>query len=744
MSDIHACKSVDPGSSGNAKDDPDYIFCGGASGVALLNGGDLVSLLRSPLPGIVIFVHGVNSDGEWYTATERGLCDGLNDRLKRRDAHMKYPTPLGGQLTPANYLPELTPDGFINALLTHKTFIGGDEHFTPAIHFRWGYKASLLELQKYGEGIYLNEQNYWGGGPFANGCTSLPDMWGSGMSDELLLWLHVQHLNPVPGRPVYSCPPRPYFVLAALRLAKLIASIREKQADVPITLVCHSQGNMIGMAAAFMGDAMTPVTDRAGKTGRCVADTYVLANPPYSVADKNDTEDWSCGDEKDKRGNTGRQTRAARIGTLRAFFDIVRQPAAKAQDATRIDPFVANKAHGFDTEGDRGDYGYGEKQSTCGRVTLYCNPHDEVISSLSVQGIGWRGMSDQEITDAGGDGLFTQRVFAQGYPVGKQGNYHYWDSHYKRPERGSVDYWVPPSLKVRYSVSQGLEASTGFVGWVFTLMAAPAMIVTTSVSGMRINALPDKNWTISIKAPDLPAAFAPEAWRFGAPDKHFDQTWEAPGQARDRNRSRSADDPYAGDRTIPGGAAESDADHPATDAALGDSDSEATLRYEDHARLRMQARREGLVSKDAQQVDAEDNPDKAGPSYTAWRNRKIKTFLAESIDAHATDHSTIMTNPMHAEKALAYDVAVGMCHIADEDLHQFRIAADWRFANGLDDSNACKLFKEYFTRGLFSGLSPLEWTKSAHSQGHMPYKIVDQRAHAHHVGFQERLESGDY
>lgn len=33
------------------------------------------------LPGIIIFVHGVNSEGEWYDPAEEFLCEGLNERL---------------------------------------------------------------------------------------------------------------------------------------------------------------------------------------------------------------------------------------------------------------------------------------------------------------------------------------------------------------------------------------------------------------------------------------------------------------------------------------------------------------------------------------------------------------------------------------------------------------------------------------------------------------------------------------
>lgn len=610
--------------------------------------------------------------------------------------------------------------------MTHKTFIKGDEHFTPVMHFRWGYKANAEELQEFGEGIYLNEENYWGGGPFANGCTSLPDLWGKGLSDNLMLWLQIEHLNPTSDRIVFSCPPRPYYVLAALRLARLVASIRTRQADVPITIVCHSQGNMIGMAAAFLGDAMAPVKDSAGLEGRCVADTYVLCNPPYSLAESNFTENWSARDTRDKHGGTGRQSLAARVGTLRAFLDIIRQPASRPKTAEDIDQFMANEKHGFNIAKDRMAYGYGIRPTTCGRVTLYCNPHDEVISSTSVVGIGWRGLSGDEIRAVGGVGIFCQRVFAQGHAVGSKGKYHYWKNHYQQPQPGSGQFWAPESLKARYSVAKGLDANRdNIMGKILTMVTAPVLIMATSLAGIRINARPDENWEIPLDAPNLPEPFIPQSVRFGAASDAFDQAYDAPGQFRDKERARGSDDPYAGDRPIP--QKNSGSAREATDAALGDEGSESSLRYEDHARLRMQARREGLVKKTDEHVIGEDKPEQASAEYTAWRTRKIKTFLADTIDTHATDHSTIMTNPMHAKKALAYDVAVGHCHIRDKDLHALRMAADWRFLEGLDKGDPSKVFEEYFLHGLFKELSAFDWAHAENSEGRMPDKIVDQR-----------------
>ena len=37
------------------------------------------------LPGVVIFLHGVNDPGASYESVETGLCQGVNERLDRPD-----------------------------------------------------------------------------------------------------------------------------------------------------------------------------------------------------------------------------------------------------------------------------------------------------------------------------------------------------------------------------------------------------------------------------------------------------------------------------------------------------------------------------------------------------------------------------------------------------------------------------------------------------------------------------------
>ncbi len=684
--------------------EPHNIVVGKKSSFLDLGHSNLDILMTLPLPGVVIFVHGVNSDGEWYEAAESGLCDGLNQRLKRRDEHLAYAGTEAGQLKATGYLAEHTPQGFINPELNPKSFIQSDDTFSPVIRFRWGYKASAEDLQDYGDALYLNEQDYWGGGPFANGCTALPDLWGEGLETQIFLSLKVQSLNSTNDRHVYNCPPRPYYVLAALRLAKLVHALRQQQADLPITIVCHSQGNMVGMAAAFLGDTLYK---DAG-----VADTYVLCNPPYSLLEANGAENFTQRAMRDAEGRHGRQNKDARVTTLANFFDLVRKRNKCQQSAASVNEWSANEAHGFTAERDRAAHGY--QDSTYGRVTLYCNPHDQVISSVSVQGIGWRGLNMAEIKATGGDGVFAQRVFSQGFKVGAAapGAYRYWGDQHGAPKEGSDAFWYPESQAVQYEIGKSMDANTSYLGKAGAILMAPFKVAR--VFNARLNALPPKGWTIPLEARPLPAPFEPEAVAFGQATRAFDQGIDPPGAQRNAKAQYAAGDPY-------GGASPDDKDAP-----KGDERTEAAQRYADHAYVRMRARREGLYKKDAK-VLQEDKPETASVDYTAWRNKTIKSHLAANVDTHATDHSTIMSNPMHARMALAYDVAVGHCTIPEEKLHYLRKVADWRFLEELGKRDPHFEFFEYFKSGKFKKKTMIDWACASDSEGRMPEKIVNRR-----------------
>ena len=728
--------------AGLSQDEPNVIICGGRDGSMRLSAGDkawpLEVVSQLPLPGIVIFVHGVNSDGEWFHAGETGLCKGLNERLKRNDEHLNYAGVAAGHLKEVSYLPDLTEDGFLNPKKSSQKFMADEAHFSPVIQFRWGYKANDEDLQAYGDGIFLNEKNYWGGGPFANGCSTLPDLWGAGLNDQLFLWLHAQHLNPTNDRMVYACPHRGYYIVAALRLAKLIGEIRKKQADVPVTIVCHSQGNMVSIAAAFLGDKLPKVTDELGRTGNCVANNYVLCNPPYSLLDSNMTEGWT------QLGH-GRQKYEARVATLQNFFKIMKEQAKVAQSDSDINQWIANEKHNFTVESDRKAHHYGPDPSKTnyGRVTLYFNPHDQVISASPVQGMGWRGMNQTEIdaTTKEVKGVFCQRVFAQGFLVGEDPNtckqYDFWKNHHIKDENnkplkpGDKRFWYPESLPAQYSVRKGLDANKSWLPKIITVATAPIFTIFFHLKKIPINGLPPyekDGWVTPLQAPKLPNPFFPKSVRFGVASENFDERIDAPGSSRNAARTREANDPYAGENPI-----DADPLHPnsppETDKAMGDAETEKGLLYEHHAYLRMRAKRDGLkpgFDENGKPISQEDDLGKAGEDYKTWRNKEIKFILAETANSAATDHSTILTNPEHSEKALAFDIPVGTCHISKEDLADLRKIADWRFLDGLDDSNPIAEFSKYFELGRMGKEKVSDWI--GHEPAAMPTTIIDKRS----------------
>lgn len=709
------------------------VRVGGGSTVTLFDKQNVCQfVMQMPLPGIVIFVHGVNSEGEWFTESEQGLCAGLNRRLGRLDDQLAHTGVAAGQMTPAQYIDSLTADGFLNPKMKPKTYVKDDPSFSPVIHFRWGYKANKEEFHEFGDKIMLNEQNYWGGGPFQNGCSSLADLWSEGVNDRVFLWLTAQHVNPMDTRPVYSTPKRSYGVLGALRLAKLIGSIREKQADVPITVVCHSQGNIVGISAAFLGNKLPEVTDENGKSGPCVADSYVLCNPPYSLVPSIFMDAWTQRGGSDSDGRPGRETYEARTHTLKNYFAILQKRAAAEMDAARINERMKNSrcspSSGLDysAESDRTKHGLNGK--TYGRATLYCCPHDQLISVSTVQGFGWRGLSQDEINATEGDGVFSQRVFASGFKVGKPGPdaYRYWENDWRYGKGATDGFWFPPSPTARFGLKRALASNENIITKTLDFVFAPILYGVTALAKIPINADPPKDWTVPITAPALPEPFLPEARRYGKPiltkdgdaTSVFNEDLDRTPSARDASKTtKSTDDPYDAYE-----AKSADA------KPQGDWKSEASQRYEDHATLRLKARREkhdGWTDKEGN-VIGEDSPDDATDDYRTWRKGEINSLLADGENANPTNHGTIMTNPMHAEKALAYDVAIGVCELSAEEIHDFRLEADWRFASGLGPEHPHYKYSEYFETGKMDETPLHEWIAQT-QEAQRPEEIEDHR-----------------
>ncbi len=663
-----------------------------------------------PLPGVVIFVHGVNSMGEWFDTGEEGLCKGLSARLQREDDHV-FRVKGSGQLRPVTYMNELTEDGYLPDRLSAATFVK-DAGYSPVIRFRWGYKSSVDELNAVGGNILLDEKNAWGGGPFVNGCSALPDMFNKGTDAELVFGaLSLTHLQ-TSDRQVYSAPARHYQAFAAWRLAKLVSRIREvhrtlkrdgvTDKDCPITVVCHSQGNMIGIGSAYFGAHHSEFNGE----GKCngVADNYVLACAPYSLR-----KSWIDNvSQYDSKNEAGRVTYEARAKGLRNFFDIVRgfgKERAQHYDAD----FVTQ--HAFNHKPRNGDAACTAEQDCKGRDTrarvfLYCSPHDRVISVAAVRGMGWLGLNKEDVEATGADGVLYQRVWAEAKPGvpyrvgGTPGtDYHYWNDTIGANPETSI-FWTPDSERVSVQFKKiWADDRKGFWGKlsgsiIGSFMGAGAAIANQVSNVAKVSGVPDKNWAVRVDAPAVPSGgIVPRAVYLARSDGstlpteqcyidgvhtlgpfnvHYESARDALNPAR--QVPQGTEDPYAQQRTT----------------GHGSAASEAAMRYDQNAGIRQRARRNAYddngVLQSGATFDKNDIALMDGENHHKIRDTEFGKFeeqaraaqLKEGDRQQPTNHSTILTNPGHSEHVLAYDVDVGMCLFTADHMAQFRRMADWR------------------------------------------------------------------
>lgn len=587
------------------------------------------------LPGLIITVHGVNSTGEWYESAEHGLCAGLNERLARDQFLHPHKAAV---LLPNGYAAELTEDGDLDDTVNPKNFIS-NPGYSPVIRFRWGYRAHPNELSRYESSVWLNRHDAWGGGPFANGTSCLQDLWGSGLNDRLFLGVTAQHLNPT-SRLVYECPQRNYYVHACDRLARLVERIRKLHNGTPITIVCHSQGNMIGLGAAFIGAARNP---------DYVADTYILCNPPYSP------EELFFYDFTN--GKMGSRSVQSRLDTLKNFTDLIKARGEKSRQLQSLE--TINAEFRFEQEG-RKRYELANEQNfdnggfidrdNRGKVFLYCCPHDQVIGASPVQGMGWRGLTAKELkhVDPGGQ-HFLLRVWAQGAKVGckDRQSYHYWNDHWLTRKNGDkyeypAEWWHPPSPRVKFRATYEKPDDSFFLIkpfiWIRNALGKGLAWIGTSVAEARIQGTPGHDHVVPVTAPPVREPLEPKSLRGGR---------------------------------MEGGIAHGEFDEGKDDAqavrAGSDSTDRRGQRYEDKATdrlLQAQARRDGVQPGTNEWVAVVD---------------KRRESLLTAAPENATDHGTIVGNPEHCRRVMAYDVAVGVCRLTQQEVAQLRIFADWRY-----------------------------------------------------------------
>jgi len=432
-----------------------------------------------PMPCVVIFVHGVNSEGEWYHFAEQGLVTGLNDRLGRVD------------LTANEYSPD------------HRTFL--DLKKSPVIRFYWGYRAPEDQtstgtfpykiplrrrkavFQRGGPSTYDYEpysfkdktnnkpgKYYWGGGPFQNGTTALNPFWYEGFNPEVLGGIFdagSPMINPERDRPLNKSPKRSYYVNASLRLAKLIDSIYKRHPNDTVAVVSHSQGTMVAALAMLQVEHLP--------------DALFLCNSPYCFEDKfldgvaygrkSPTQRsrirtfFNILDRfKNSQGDCARKTTEWQLEGVGGRVKIATpqeaegptESSASEQNSPNTITQPAAEYPFSDTERWRPSIPMEnpvpgrEDHHNHGRVFVYCSPHDRVMGSKPLQSIGWKGV-DYQLRESHHSndwikpfekykGVLFQRQFMRSHSVGGVPDQSDGPETPRHPNDGR-EFWIPKS-----------------------------------------------------------------------------------------------------------------------------------------------------------------------------------------------------------------------------------------------------------------------------------------------------------
>lgn len=242
------------------------------------------------LPGVVIFLHGVNDPGASYESVETGLCQGVNERLDRPDLvagryGVKYR--VARDKLKAKQQLEDRDKQLLDDPDTHLYKRDTDDPKTRSllIPFYWGYRAEPGEISRDKSnnptklrGQYQDTQGnrldrHFGkaGGFFVNATNNLLEMYDKGL--QLSTRLAFASLTLPNTHFMGNNPHRRYYVLAAHRLAMMVKEIRRVSPDETVSIMAHSQGSLITLLAqALLVDG-----------GHRCADTIIMVDTPYCL-----------------------------------------------------------------------------------------------------------------------------------------------------------------------------------------------------------------------------------------------------------------------------------------------------------------------------------------------------------------------------------------------------------------------------------------------------------------------------
>ncbi|MDA8505292.1 DUF3274 domain-containing protein [Citrobacter sp. Awk 2] len=424
------------------------------------------------LPGIIILVHGVNSTGEWFSIAEDKLCEGLNKRLGLNGTDYT--------LVANKYLSD---DKLEFEPLVSRDLPEVDKDKSPVIRYYWGYSSPKGNEDKYviplanKEGADYHQLKmqgmphrnilaqgpfFWGGGPFQNGTNNLHSLWSETGFKEKVAGVKVQWFNEDKDRLLTNAPPRKYYAHAAKRLADLVDSIRNKYPKDTVTIISHSQGTMVAMAAVAIA--------------RNAPDALFVLNSPYAL-DHNDLNGASLPADE-CISPEGRQN------TLSAIIDKVASRknhlSSLGYEGLCVGQTTDKKNWQPDVTLAGGNGTSVAERDNHGRTYIYFCPHDRVMGSRPLRSIGWQGLPNNSqgqphpLLKKHQGNLF-QRMLARSTPCGEAPNLAtpfaklpdgkpFWDDKGDKYQSSSFTYPDPPEWQTVYinaeEVPEPMQAAT--------------------------------------------------------------------------------------------------------------------------------------------------------------------------------------------------------------------------------------------------------------------------------------------
>ena len=620
---------------------PESTEIGRARGLTLPKGGDIIIPIGPRRPCITILVHGVNDLAGVYADIEKGLCDGLNERLD-----LLTPGVLTGdnpgRLQAATYSLPRDDNGQASnpdAIYYRRKF--GSARREPdgicgiVVPFYWGYREEEGAIQKdkpHGEwldrhGNRLDKAGTKEGGAFANATTTLPDMWGNGFNGMLFGFIPLDAIGGTATHPLLRAANRRYMVLAAQRLAMLIRIIRTRYPEDIINVIGHSQGTMVTLLAhALLKDQ-----------GQRPVDGFVMMNSPYSLEEPfNET----------LQNFHHQQTREARLSTLSGIVQfITAQPSAAVSLAEMSGNDVNKRVGGANWNGSvfqtriSGQSVEVTERDNRGLVSLYFTPQDQTVGLSNVQGIGWQGVPDtrssQPVLSQLG-GRFSQRVFTLRQRDGKPEQVGAYASGYRyallREGENTWDDtgfdWAERFKRADFSTGQSVTLNS---------VALPLPVTADFSSGAKVVRRDTLTGTYQAtqKLDPIDARIAITR-RSG---------WK-PGVFRSYDLAR---------------------DDSAFAQGYGSTDVQDALNGNKEAFDITRVRSVTPLDNGLMRVIRTETPSDA---ISRWQNTEEPLSF----------HSAIAANPIHSQRVLAYDVAIGPTQcVMDEAFYAYLCrVADWR------------------------------------------------------------------